>query len=798
MNTFYRLRNQIKHYAWGSPEWIPQLLGLANDNGEPWAELWMGSHPASPSMVNVDGNAAAFGGEISLGALIAQNPEYHLGTQGASGLQSKSGIISVPLEPITKKAVSEIYANIKQRRNQQTGQTAEFVKNALDKIMGHKGFDKRIIPVLAEAFENAVFMYDEPVNTAYKTHTNFTGYSHYAAKIQIDTETVFVRFTLQNLKTKPGKPQRSEFHSVHLSHKIKNNAPGLRVNSAIITTATWSASGTTDLKLQHWLNSVKYRAAKKFSALPFLFKLLAAGQPLSIQAHPNLAQAREGFARENKAGIALDAPNRNYKDANHKPEIICALTPFTGMCGFREPAEIRSLLEAFLAGADKLLHEGFAPLFAALGAANTGTALRDFLTALFAMPHETRETLTAYIRPKTVSAVSDAGGGLSPLLWRLMRSFAELYPNDPALIAPLYLNVFHLEPGEAVFLRAGILHAYIHGLGVELMANSDNVLRGGLTPKHVDVPELMKVLEFAPMQPEIIQPPPSVSNQITILKNSPNLVLNGNAYQGKYEITGDYRKNKESVKKYLENLDLSKSLNEYISGKVALSARCIKEITNTGMTNPVYLKTLAYIPDFIEKAVFICREYKRRPTAHYKKYNQLVLGIELEGKARTVRIVIGEDNGNWYYKHFISEIEKGALIDAVQRTKPGHPGNSLPDTITDTTLLEILQAHSHFFRYPAASGLSNKSGGDFSLSVLRGTGSETPFAIAGPAICIVTEGELVIKSGQNKTIFKRGESVFISAGGAARNSGEKPPLFCGTYTLYAASLPQREGNSRTP
>jgi len=96
--------------------------------------------------------------------------------------------------------------------------------------------------------------------------------------------------------------------------------------------------------------------------------------------------------------------------------------------------------------------------------------------------------------------------------WELMRSFANQYPNDPAIIAPLYLNVFRLQPGEAVFLKAGVLHAYIQGFAVELMANSDNVLRGGLTPKHIDVPELTKVLEFAPLKPKVIKPGSGLSD----------------------------------------------------------------------------------------------------------------------------------------------------------------------------------------------------------------------------------------------------------------------------------------------
>jgi mannose-6-phosphate isomerase len=235
--------------------------------------------------------------------------------------------------------------------------------------------------------------------------------------------------------------------------------------------------------------------ARRYGTLPFLLKLLAAEKPLSIQAHPNLAQAREGFERENQAGLPLDAPKRNYKDSNHKPEIICALTPFTGLCGFRGIEEIRSLLAAFLESATPVLREGFVPLTAAL---SNSEPLRDFLAGLFGLSQGVREALTEY----TLSLKEPPPG----CDLKLMQDLARLYPGDPAVIAPLYLNVFRLEPGEAVFLEAGVLHAYVHGFGVELMANSDNVLRGGLTPKHVDVPELMKILEFKPFKPRIIKP----------------------------------------------------------------------------------------------------------------------------------------------------------------------------------------------------------------------------------------------------------------------------------------------------
>jgi mannose-6-phosphate isomerase len=245
------------------------------------------------------------------------------------------------------------------------------------------------------------------------------------------------------------------------------------------------------------------QTAIRYGTLPFLLKLLAAEKPLSIQAHPNLARAREGFDRENRAGLAPDAPNRNYHDANHKPEIICALTPFTGMCGFRSSAEIRRLLAAFFdLPHPALLQDARALLLGSLDAGNEAAALRNFISALFGLSPAARQELTTYI-----TAGGAATGLCSSEQWDLMRRFAGLYPNDPAILSPLYLNIFHLEPGEAVFLGAGTLHVYIHGLGVELMANSDNVLRGGLTSKYIDIGELLQVLDFSPLRPEILRPP---------------------------------------------------------------------------------------------------------------------------------------------------------------------------------------------------------------------------------------------------------------------------------------------------
>ena len=273
------------------------------------------------------------------------------------------------------------------------------------------------------------------------------------------------------------------------------------------------------------------KTAQNYNSLPFLFKLLAAEQPLSIQAHPNLSHAQVGFDRENQAGVALEAPNRSYKDPNHKPEIVCALTPFTGMCGFRHPYEIRHLLSLFLKqpytlkpGAEPLsftkqqypssqpvsdiINEAFTPLLEALelsGPAEVSNALRNFFIELFSLSIAAREALTEYILSYEAANNSDPQV-LETCEWRLMSEFARQYPEDPSIIAPLYLNVFHLEPGEAVFLKAGVLHSYIKGFALELMANSDNVLRGGLTKKHTDILELMNILDFTPHKPEAIKP----------------------------------------------------------------------------------------------------------------------------------------------------------------------------------------------------------------------------------------------------------------------------------------------------
>jgi mannose-6-phosphate isomerase len=240
--------------------------------------------------------------------------------------------------------------------------------------------------------------------------------------------------------------------------------------------------------------------AKKFNALPFLLKLLAAEKPLSIQAHPNLEQAGRGFEKENLLGIALSAPERNYKDANHKPEIICALSDFRAMCGFRDAAEIIVLLK-------KLNAPSALPLISALADGKGNGSYQLFLEKLFSLPQTEPEKLSTYITDN----IEDIKKIHSELCreWEMIGRFNKLFPNDPSVLAPLYLNVIDLKPGEAIFLPAGIAHAYVSGFGVELMTASDNVLRGGLTNKYIDHKELLSVLKMESFLPQITHPPRS-------------------------------------------------------------------------------------------------------------------------------------------------------------------------------------------------------------------------------------------------------------------------------------------------
>ena len=221
--------------------------------------------------------------------------------------------------------------------------------------------------------------------------------------------------------------------------------------------------------------------------LPFRLKVLAAEQPLSLQTHPSLAQAREGYARENQLGIPLNAPHRNYKDANHKPELLCALTPVEALCGFRHPGETLALF-------DTLGLPALEPLLAPLRASPDARGLARTFEALMTLPQERRRPLVDAV-VAACATHSRHGGPFRDELLQVVR-LGAIYPGDPGVVGALLLNLVRLRPGEALYLSAGNLHAYLGGVGVEIMANSDNVLRGGCTPKHVDVPELLRVLDF--------------------------------------------------------------------------------------------------------------------------------------------------------------------------------------------------------------------------------------------------------------------------------------------------------------
>ncbi|WP_428437834.1 mannose-6-phosphate isomerase, class I [Photobacterium frigidiphilum] len=214
-----------------------------------------------------------------------------------------------------------------------------------------------------------------------------------------------------------------------------------------------------------------------FGELPYLFKVLAAEKALSIQVHPSKAQAEVGFAKEDAEGIPRNAGNRNYKDPNHKPELVFALTPYQAMNGFREIADIVAQFEI-------LNIPVLSDLVAAFSAEQNEAGLQAFFQAMLSLEGEVKETAVNALLAYANSHKEDA-------LFGLLIELAEQYPGDIGLFAPLMLNVLTLQPGEAMFLDACTPHAYIKGTGLEIMANSDNVLRAGLTPKYMDVPELV-------------------------------------------------------------------------------------------------------------------------------------------------------------------------------------------------------------------------------------------------------------------------------------------------------------------
>jgi mannose-6-phosphate isomerase len=230
--------------------------------------------------------------------------------------------------------------------------------------------------------------------------------------------------------------------------------------------------------------------------LPFLVKVLAADEPLSLQAHPSTEQAVEGYAREDRAGIPVTAPTRNYRDRSHKPEIIIALGPFEALAGF-QPAERSAALMRALGVAD------LDPFISLLAGQSDADGLRALFTTWITCPQPDLDVLVPAVIDGAINYVRSGEREFAREA-KTVLELGERYPGDAGVLAAMLLNRLSLAPGEAIYLPAGNLHAYLQGVGVEVMANSDNVLRGGLTPKHVDVPELLRVLDFHPARDVLV------------------------------------------------------------------------------------------------------------------------------------------------------------------------------------------------------------------------------------------------------------------------------------------------------
>jgi mannose-6-phosphate isomerase len=238
---------------------------------------------------------------------------------------------------------------------------------------------------------------------------------------------------------------------------------------------------------------------------PFLMKLLAAERPLSLQVHPSKDQARAGYEREEAAGLTIDNPQRSYKDREHKPEIIVALTPFSALCGFRSPRESARDLASILRRGNG--HELADQLLNLLGDDDEDRAIRSAFEFILSGHPQVADVVAEVRRSAEGSALAAAA---------TVRLLGEKYGDDPGVLAAVLLNRIELQPGEAVFMGAGNVHAYLSGLGIEAMAPSDNVLRGGLTTKHVDVPGLLEIVNFTAITPTLITPETQTEDGMTV------------------------------------------------------------------------------------------------------------------------------------------------------------------------------------------------------------------------------------------------------------------------------------------
>ncbi len=262
----------------------------------------------------------------------------------------------------------------------------------------------------------------------------------------------------------------------------------------------------------------------EFGSLPFLLKVLAAGAPLSLQTHPPTAQALAGFEREESLGIDRDGENRCFRDRRHKPELICALSEFSALCGFREPSESLELLAT-------IPTEALDPVRDRLAAEPSPEGLRGLLQWLLSQSRESAADLVG-----SVAAACSSESSLPFAAEReMVAGLSRRYRDDPAVVIALLLNLVTLQPGEAIFFEPGNLHAYLRGTGVELMANSDNVVRAGLTTKHVDTATLLDIVDTSPMAVDV-QRPSAVGGVVRYRSDVPEFSLQRIDLNGEVEI----------------------------------------------------------------------------------------------------------------------------------------------------------------------------------------------------------------------------------------------------------------------
>ena len=242
----------------------------------------------------------------------------------------------------------------------------------------------------------------------------------------------------------------------------------------------------------------------KYGNLPFLFKILAVGRPLSIQVHPDSENAMAGYKRENESGLSMDSPERNYRDTRAKPEMLCALGSFIALCGFRNVLEIHTILTklSMLPGCEGINQQSLEKLLNALKGENA-LPLGEFINTLTGMDASSAIAFGRFVKSHIALLEMKYPENLNE--WKLTAFFANLYPGDPMIMAPLFLNIIELQQGEAFFIPPGIPHLYIHGMAIELMADSDNTIRGGLSSKFIDKANFTKAVKHIEYNPEILK-----------------------------------------------------------------------------------------------------------------------------------------------------------------------------------------------------------------------------------------------------------------------------------------------------